>query len=51
MVCMYCNNEKELAIKLKDSRSQIVQELKISQGKPVDVGGKSFPMTLTVNIV
>lgn len=32
-------NFQELAIKLKDSRSQIVQELKISQGKPVDVGG------------
>ena len=35
-------NAKELALKLKDSRSQIVDELKISQGKAVDVGGKNF---------
>jgi isocitrate dehydrogenase len=28
-----------LAQKLKDNRSKIVEELKVSQGKPVDVGG------------
>ena len=30
---------QELADKLKAQRSQVVSELKVCQGKPVDVGG------------
>jgi len=30
---------QELATKLKDNRKQVVAELKMSQGKPVDIGG------------
>lgn len=30
---------QELATKLKESRGQVVAELKLCQGKPVDVGG------------
>ena len=30
---------QDLATRLKDNRGQVVAELKMSQGKPVDVGG------------
>jgi len=30
---------KDIAVKLKDARHKVVEEFKISQGKPVDVGG------------
>ena len=30
---------KQLAIKLKEARHKVVDEFKLSQGKPIDVGG------------
>jgi len=34
---------QDLATKLKDNRGQIISELKVCQGKPVDIGGYYKP--------
>ena len=44
-MCIYCCIVRviELAIKLKENRHKIVEELKLCQGKPVNIGGYYKP--------